>query len=75
MMKRRASVSGKNLEIYCVPEELQQHITELNKVIAETNTAYRSYIQQSQVAAAERTAAEVRERAELSDLKSKLNFD
>jgi hypothetical protein len=75
MMKRRASVSGNSLEIYCVPDELQQHITELNKVIAETNTAYRSYIQQSQVAAAERAAVEARERAELTDFKSKLNFD
>jgi hypothetical protein len=75
MMKRRASVSGKRLEIYCVPEELQQHIKELNKVIAETNAAYRSHIQQIEAVEAERAAVEARERTELADLKSKLNFD
>lgn len=75
MMKRRASVSGKRLEIYCVPEELQQHIRELNKVIAETNAAYQSHTQQIQAAEAERATVETRERAELANLKSKLNFD
>lgn len=74
MMKRRASVTGKILEIYCVPDEIQQHIQELNKVIAETNTAYRTYIQQRQLAATRSAAAEALERAELADLKSKLNF-
>lgn len=76
MMKRRASASGKRLEIYCVPDELQQHhIPVLNKVITETNAAYRAYVEQTQLAAAERTAEEAREQAELADLKSKLKFD
>ncbi|WP_072758198.1 hypothetical protein [Rhodanobacter sp. OK091] len=76
MMKRRASVLGKRLEIYCVPDELQRHhIPELNKVIAETNATYRSYVEKAQRAAAERDAADSRERAELADLKSKLKFD
>lgn len=75
MMKRRASVSGDSLEIYCVPNELQDHIAELNKVIAETNTAYRSHFQKSQLAASERAAKEAEQRANLADLKSKLNFD
>lgn len=76
MMKRRASVSGKQLEIYCVPDELQQHhIPQLKKVIAETNTAYRSYVEKAQRVASEHAATEARERAELADLKSKLKFD
>ena len=76
MMKRRASVSGKRLEIYCVPDELQQHhIPELKKVIAETNTAYRSYVDQTELAAAKRAATEASERKKLADLKSKLKFD
>lgn len=75
MMKRRASVSGDSLEIYCVPNELQDHIVELNKVISETNIAYGSYIQMSQLAATERAATEAQERANLADIKSKLNFD
>lgn len=44
MMKRRAEVAGRNLEVYCTPSELQEHINELNKVIAETNTAYQAYV-------------------------------
>nr|WP_090441121.1 hypothetical protein [Pseudomonas benzenivorans] len=76
MMKRRASVSGKRLEIYCVPDELQQHhVPELKKVIAETNAAYRGYLEQTQRAAVERAEAEGRDRAELSNIKSKLTFD
>lgn len=44
-MKRKASVYGKQLEISCVPEELQEvHIPELNKVIAQTNQAYRQHL-------------------------------
>ncbi len=45
MMKRTASVSGRRLTIYCVPDELEKdHIPELNKVIAETNQRYREYL-------------------------------
>lgn len=76
MMKRHASVSGLRLEIYCVPDELQRyHIPELNKVIAETNAAYRSHVVHAQQITAERDAKKGRERSELADLKSKLKFD
>lgn len=45
MMKRRASVSGDGLEIICMPDELEKnHLPELNKIIAETNAAYQSYV-------------------------------
>src|SRR5450830_1168697 len=45
MTKRRASVSGKKLEIYCVPDELEKdHIPELNNVFTETNNAYRAFL-------------------------------
>jgi uncharacterized coiled-coil protein SlyX len=74
-MKRSASVSGKRLEIYCAPEELQQHIEELNKIIAETNTAYRQHTQQLKAAEDRRAAIEARERAELAAIKSTLKFD
>lgn len=76
MMKRDASVSGKRLEIYCLPEELQQyHIPELKSVISKTNLAYRSLVEQAQRDAAERNAAAARQRDELVDLKSKIKFD
>lgn len=72
MMKRNAAVSGKELEIYCVPDELQQyHFPELKKVIAETNLAYRAHLEQTKRSA----DAELRERTELANLKSKLKFD
>lgn len=76
MMKRAAYVSGKRLEIYCVPEELQQyHIPQLKKVIAETNSAYRAHLEQTQRITAEREATEANERAKLADLKSQIKFD
>ena len=75
MKKRNASVSGKHLEIYCVPDELQEdHIPELNKVIAETNQAYRQYLVRAKDEAdaqAERNAAE---KVKLAEVKNNLKF-
>lgn len=43
--KRRATVSGSNLEICCVPDELNKyHMPELLKIIAETNNAYKAML-------------------------------
>uniref|UniRef100_E6VP05 Uncharacterized protein n=1 Tax=Rhodopseudomonas palustris (strain DX-1) TaxID=652103 RepID=E6VP05_RHOPX len=76
MMKRRAAVFGDTLEIICMPDELEKdHVPELNKVMAETNEAYKRYI-----ADRERTRQAEEERAkrqkqELSELKSRLKFD
>ncbi len=76
MMKRNAHVSGAQLEIYCVPEELEKnHIPELKKVISQTNEAYRHYLVRAQNEAEARAAKESAERARLSDIKSKLKFD
>lgn len=76
MMKRNASVSGKRLEIYCVPDDLQNdHIPELNKVIAETNHAYRQHLAHTQQKAATQAAAEAAEREKLASIKAGLKFD
>jgi len=76
MMKRNASVSGKQLEIYCVPHELQtDHIPQLKKVIAETNQAYREYLAQKQQIAATQAASEADERKKLASIKADLKFD
>jgi hypothetical protein len=76
MMKRNASVSGKRLEIYCVPEELQKnHIPELNKVFAETNQAYRQHLAHAEQKASEQAAAEAAERARLAKIKAGLKFE
>lgn len=76
MMKRKASVSGKRLEIYCVPDELQKdHIPELNKVISETNQAYRQYLVRTQKEADAQAARDAAEKAKLADIKNNLKFD
>lgn len=76
MMKRNASVSGKRLEIYCVPHELQtDHIPQLKKVITETNQAYREYLAQKQQVATAQAASEADERKKLASIKADLKFD
>ena len=75
MMKRNASVSGMRLEVYCVPDELQNLIPELNKVITETNQAYQQHLAQIQQQAAQQAAADVVEREKLAQIKSSLKFD
>jgi hypothetical protein len=75
MRKRNASVSGMRLEVYCVPEELEDLIPELNKVIAETNQAYQKYLAQTQQKAAQQAAADAAEREKLAQIKSSLKFE
>ena len=75
MMKRNAHVSGSRLEVYCVPDELQNLISELNKVITETNQAYEQHLMQAQAKADQRAAADAAERQRLAQIKSALKFD
>lgn len=76
MKKRKASASGNRLMICCVPDELQNdHIPELNKVIAETNLAYQKYLIDAKCAAAARAERDAAEKANLAALKSSLKFD
>lgn len=76
MMKRQASVSGDRLQIECMPDEMKSdHLPELNKVIAETNRAYRSYWEQQQRQKQARAEAEKQRQAGLADLKKSLKFD
>jgi hypothetical protein len=75
MMKRKATVSGSKLEIYCVPDELEKdHIPELNKIISEVNIAYRAFlIKQTQQEAMQKTQ-EASERELLKSIKSNLKL-
>lgn len=75
MMKRNAHVSGSRLEVYCVPDELQDLIVEFNKVIAETNEAYAQHVFQTQQKAAQQAATDVAERERLAQIKNALKFD
>ena len=76
MMKRRAEVRGKRLEIECVPEELQpDHLPELKKVIDATNEAYGKYHAQVALAQQAEVVAQVADAAKLAELKNKLKFD
>ncbi len=76
MRKRRASVSGGRLSIYCVPNELEKtHIPELNKVIGETNQRYREYLSSKKIEEQSKKEREEAEKAALSSLKESLKFD
>jgi len=76
MMKRSASVSGNRLEIYCVPEELKSdHLSELKKIISESNHAYRQNLVHAQHKAATQAAAETADREKLTAIKASLKFD
>lgn len=75
MMKRNAHISGSRLEVYCVPDELQNLIVEFNKVIAETNQAYLQHLDHVQQQAANQEAAEAAELEKLSQIKNTLKFD
>jgi hypothetical protein len=76
MMKRRARVFGRTLEIECVPSEIENdHLPELKKIIAETNRAYSEY---ADVQARQRETEAARNAAtalELKDVSSRLKFD
>ena len=75
MTKRRASVSGRKLEIYCVPDELENdHIPELNKVIVETNNAYKAFLTKQTQQEAARQEQEVAEKEHLKSIKNNLKF-
>jgi hypothetical protein len=75
-MKRKASVSGKRLEIYCVPDELQNdHIPELNRVIAEANQAYRQYLAKTKREADSQASREAAEKAKLAEIKNNLRLE
>ncbi len=75
MMKRNAQVSGSRLEVYCVPDELQNLIVDLNKVISETNQAYEQHLKQVQEDTDQQAAAEAAEYQRLAQIKSTLKFD
>jgi hypothetical protein len=76
MMKRKATIFGDRLEIICMPDELEKdHLPELNKVMSETNDAYKKYAsEQSCINQAEAERVQ-RQKEELSDLKRRLKFD
>lgn len=76
MSKRKASVAGSRLEIRCMPDELQDdHIPELNKVIGETNSAYRVHLVE-QAALDKAAAAQAdADKQVITDLKESLKFD
>lgn len=75
MMKREATVSGTTLTVHCVPDELQNdHLPELNKVIAETNSKYKGYLASQLAQETAKEKAEAAERETLRNLKNTLNF-
>jgi hypothetical protein len=76
MMKRRAQVLGRSVQIECVPDELEvTHLPELKKVIGDTNQAY-SKIADAQARQREAEAArEAATAATLKEIKGRIKFD
>ncbi len=75
MMKRRASVSGDKLNIYCVPDELESHINELKKVFSETNQAYKSHLSALEIDAERAKQEADKEKEKLLNIKNNISFD
>jgi hypothetical protein len=75
MMKRNASASGDRIEVYCVPDELQNLIREMNKVISKTNEAFRQHLASTQQRASQQAEAAAAEKERLAQIKSNLKFD
>lgn len=70
-MRRTAVSTGDTITCACMPYELQGQISEINKVIAQTNIAYRAAAAASE--ASRRQQVDIRE--ELKDLKNSLKYD
>lgn len=76
MMKRRAEAYGSFIIIECVPDELQNdHLSELKKIVAETNSAYGAYCEKQQHERGRVAAQEAADKARVADLKGRLKFD
>ncbi len=76
MMKRRACVPGDRLEIVCMPDELESdHLQELNKVIAETNTAYSAHAAEQNRLRKQADEEAKQQKDQLASLKGRLKFD
>jgi hypothetical protein len=75
MMKRHARVIGNRLEIECLPDELESdHLTELKKVVEETNKAYGQYHAARVRATEQKHQREADDANKLKELKSRLKF-
>jgi hypothetical protein len=75
MMKRSVEIQGNRLVIICMPEELQtDHIPELNKVMSETNAAYKKYAAEKDKAQQARAENARRQKEELAKIKGQLKF-
>src|SRR5688500_12168066 len=76
MMKRKARVSGRSLQIDCVPDELEaEHLPELKKVIADTNQAYSKYADAQARQRESDAAREAATAAQLKEIKGRIKFD
>ena len=76
MMKRRAEVSGGELVVTCMPEELEEGLlSELKKVVSNTNTTFAAAVAQFQAENAQKKATEAANKQNLAQLANKLNFD
>jgi hypothetical protein len=75
-MKRRAGISGDEVWIECVPEEIKQyHLSELKKVVSQTNNEYKIWVQRQESQRKQVEAQEHRQREQLGRDLDGLDFD
>ncbi|NJL06972.1 MAG: hypothetical protein HC900_00935 [Methylacidiphilales bacterium] len=76
MKHRRARVSGNMLEIICMTDEVERdHLPELKKVIFYANEEYKKHLAKLERERKSKEDLEMRQKGEISDLKSRLDFD
>ena len=73
MTKRKADASGSAITITCIPDDIEKdHMPHLNKVIADTNSAYRTHVAKSHVQEESRELQERHDAITLSNLGNRL---
>lgn len=73
--KRNVRVSGKDLIIHCMPDELEkEHLPQLSQAIGETNNQYQYFLNEQKREDEARSARENRKRAKLEEVKQKLRI-
>ena len=73
--KRKVRIVHSKVLVTCVLNEVQEHITEINKILAEAGNAYSIQQIEVQRRAEARAAKEADSRSEISALKNTLKFD
>ncbi len=70
--RKKVYVSGNILTVKCVPNEIEHHLPELQKIIEETNNWYKDYVYRRTIEKTKRKENRKKDEELLKDLKKKL---